>query len=571
MKKTLLLSALSFACLSQANVNAQEIKVANDVTIWANSSNGRWACSSTEGAAYFWDTQTTVPMVYNDQYYYIDGINNEGWAAGSIGDPGMEQPVLVSSEGEVKMLPIPEGSNMVTGSARNLTADGQLACGFLQPKVNAFDNVISAYPYIWEISGNEITAVALPFPEKDYTGRAPQGYYPLFISADKDRVIGRQIDFSGYGGLPIVWDKGSDGQWSYKLLGEDVVYLDGPDFPEWPEEPEDLDVSKYMTEEELNAYQTAYDEWIAGGYVGEMPAYEDFINDAEKKAQYLADKQAYDEAMNEYNTAVNAFQEVFFQRLSGTSFDLYSMAASDNGRYVGFSVAEASDDPWSTPTNPAIIDLENNDKYTVIQAGGNACIGSRITDNGDVVYRIPYAGTQYDPVDARIIMNGSSTSMTIPEYLAYCTDGKVNDQTFKDAGLAYTYTDYSTGEPVEVTDKILTGTVNVSANGLAFVGFGSDPNTFAIKSWAIDATEFAGVNNVKADSKRIVRSNLIADGKVQFLSEVVSATLYGLDGSMRMSINNPGSEMNLPNEKGMFILRTVTADGEQHADKIVLQ
>ena len=571
MKKTLLLSALSLACLSQVDAIAQKINVVDGVTIWTNSPNGRWACSSTEGTAYFWDTQTTVPMMYNDQPYAVDGINNDGWAAGSIGEPGAEKPILLSPDCEVKMLPIPEGSEMVYGSARNLTEDGQMVCGFLQPNVNAFDNVISAYPYIWEISGDNITATPLPYPEKDFTGRAPQGNYPLFISADKNRIIGRQIDFSGSAGVPIIWDKDSEGNWTYRTFGEDIVFKDGEEFPEWPDvEPKEPEAGNYMTEEELNAYQADYDEWVASGYVGEMPAYENYINDAEKKAQYLADKAAYEEAKYEYDVKVTVFLDIFFSRLSGTVFDLYSLSASDNGRYMGFTVKTSNEETMERFYNPAILDLNTNE-YKVLDGGGNACIGNRITDNGDVVYRIPYSGTQYDPVDARIIMNGSSTSMTIPEYLSLRTNGKVNDQTFIDAGLSYTYTDYTTGEPVEVTDKILTGTANVSANGLAFIGFGSDPNTFALKSWAIDATEFASVNSVKTDNERIIRTNLISDGKVEFLSEVESATLYGLDGSMRMSVNNPGSEMSMPNEKGVYILRSVTTDGTQHVDKIVLQ
>lgn len=49
-------------------------------------------------------------------------------------------------------------------------------------------NVTFTLPYVWEINGDQITCTALPYPEKDFTGRYPQGYHPLFVSTDKNRI-----------------------------------------------------------------------------------------------------------------------------------------------------------------------------------------------------------------------------------------------------------------------------------------------------------------------------------------------------------------------------------------------
>lgn len=556
----------------------QTIKKADNVTVYDISSNGKYACSSNDGTVVIWNTEEDNALTtFNDDYYYCDAISDNGTTAGSIGATGQELPVIISGD-KMTYLPMPTDHEWQYGEGRGISPDGTMVCGLLTlANVNVMSNATFTLPYVWEINGDQITCTALPYPEKDFTGRYPQGYHPLFVSADKNRILGRQIDYSGMAGAIVVWQRTAPGEpWSYTLLGEDLLYKNGPEFPAYPDEPESVDYTLYMTEDEIAAYNEAYQNWIAGGYVGEVPQREDFITDETRKAQYLEALTAYNAAVDEYNNELAAFDDVYYQRMTGYMLDLYSMSSSFNGRYVGCTLqtTDMSDYFPTTITYPLYYDLDDNNKCYKLEEEQykNTGMSGHITDAGDVVVSIPAMASMYDPRNSYVIPAGKDQLQILYSYLSDKTGGKVNRQTFVDAGMAYSWTDYSTGEPTEVTDSVLVGSALLSADGMSAAGFSTDPSTFMFSSWAINGGSTTGIHTAAVKgTEKVLRTNVIEDGTIEYVADAASAMIYDMSGAVVFSGRVQNGIIAAPTKSGMYLLRTRLNDGSLITDKIIVK
>ena len=556
----------------------QTIKKADNVAMFNISSNGKYACSSNEGTVVIWNTEEDNALTtFNDDYYYGDAISDDGTVAGSIGVTGQEKPVIISGD-KITNLPMPSDITWSYGSGRGISPDGTMVCGHLtRGDVNIMDNVTFTLPYVWEINGDQITCTALPYPEKDFTGRYPHGYHPLFVSTDKNRILGRQIDYSGLAGAIVVWQRTAPGEpWSYTLLGEDLIYKDGPAFPAFPEEPEAIDYTQYMTEDEIAAYNEAFQEWTNNGHVGESPKREDFITDETRKAQYLEALTAYNAAVDEYSKAIDAFNEVYYQRMTGSSLDLYSMSGSFNGRYVGCTLqtVDMSDYFPTTITYPLYYDLNDNNKCYKLEKDQykNTGMAGHITDAGDLVISNPAMASIYDPRNSYVVPAGKDQPEMFYTYLSDKTGGKVNRQTFVDAGMAYSWTDYSTGEPTEVTDSVLVGSALLSADGMNAMGFSTNPSTFTFSSWAINGGSTTGIHSAAVKgTEKVLRTNVIEDGTIEYVADAASAMIYDMSGAVVFSGRVQNGSIAAPTKSGMYLLRTKLNDGSLTTDKIIVK
>lgn len=575
VKHLLLFSLLAIPFVTSTG---QTIKKADNVAMYNISSNGKYACSSNEGTVVIWNTEEDNALTtFNDNYYYCDAISDDGTVTGSIGATGQEQPALFSAD-KITYLPMPTDHEWQYGSGRGISPDGTMICGLLTlNNVNVMDNVTFTLPYVWEINGDQITCTALPYPEKDFTGRYPQGYHPLYVSTDKNRILGRQIDYSGMAGAIVVWQRTAPGEpWTYTLLGEDVIYKDGPDFPEYPEEPQAIDYTQYMTEEEIAAYNEAFQEWASNGYTGESPKREDFITDDTRKSQYLDALTAYNAAADEYSKEIDAFNNVFYERMTGYSLDLYSMSSSFNGRYVGCTLqaTDMSDYFPTTITYPLYYDLDDNNKCYKLEEEQykNTGMAGRITDAGDVVISCPASASIYDPRNSFVIPAGKNQPELFYTYLSDKTGGKVNRQTFVDAGMAYSWTDYSTGEPTEVTDSVLVGSAQLSADGMNAMGFSTDPSTFIFSSWAINGGSTTGIHSATVKgTEQVLRTNVIENGTIEYIADAVSAMIYDMSGAVVFCGKLQGNSIPAPAKSGLYLLRTKLSDGSLTTDKIIVK
>jgi len=578
MIKQLLFTSLLLAPCAQSM--AQSIKKADNVTMYSISQDGRYACSANDGAVVLWNTEKDNNFTMLDnEYYYCDGVSNNGIMAGSVGTAGSELPALISADG-ITYLPMPEDTEWSYGSARGISSDGTFVCGLLSSAgFGMTGNVTTVKPFVWEIDGDNITCTALPYPEKDFTGRCPQGYHALMVSESKNRILGRQIDYSGFGGALVVWDRTAPGEpWTCTVLGEDILYNDGPDFPEYPESPQSVDYKEYMTEDEIAAYDQAYQDWMYGGFVGDAPKREDFITDETRKSQYAEAMEEYNKAMEEYNAKYEAFNEVYNQRRSEYSLDLYSFSGSFNGRYIGCTM-QTMDFSTGWPTTisyPCYYDIDDNFKFVSLMDDKYKDTGmsGRITDNGDLVVSIPARATMFDPRTSYIIPANEDKLVTIYDFMNKTNEGKVDRQTFVDGGLQFSWEGYDpeTFEPMEITDSVLVGATFISASGKNAVGFTVDPTTFRISSWALNSFTTTGINTVKTGkAEAVLRSSVIENGLIEFVADVDNAALFDLSGAALYNGKPQGSSMAAPAQEGIYILKTKLKNGAVRTDKIVVR
>lgn len=548
--------------------------------MYSISQDGRYACSANEGTVVLWNTEKDNNFtILDNEYYYCDGVSNNGIMAGSVGTTGSELPALISADG-VTYLPMPEDREWSYGSARGISSDGKFVCGLLSDaSVNIMDNATGIIPVVWEIDGDNITCTILPYPEKDFTGRAPQGHHPLFVSEDKNCVIGRQIDYSGMAGLITVWKRTAQGEpWTCTVLGEDVVYKDGPDFPEYPESPKEVNYKDYMTEDEIAAYEQAFNDWCNNGYVGESPKRENFITDNTRKEQYLAAVEAYNTAMEEFNKKYQEFFDVYQQRVTDYSFDTYSLSASFNGRYAGCTMylMDFSDIFPTQISYPCYFDLGDNNKFVSLESDkyANTGLSARITDNGDLVISKPAMASMYDARNSYVIPAGEEDYINVYDFLSRKNNGNVNRQTFVDAGLEFSWQGYDmeTYQPIEITDSVLVGATFISADGTNAVGFTSNPTNFQLMSWALNSYTSTGINTAKVNkAEAVLRSNIIENGVIEFVADVENAALFDLSGAALYSGKPQGSSIAAPAQEGIYILKAKLKNGAVRTDKIVVR
>lgn len=578
MIKQLLFSSLLLVPCAQSM--AQSIKKADNVTMYNLSENGKYACASKEGIATLWNTEKDNELTtFNDDYYYCDCVSNDGLMAGSIGAMGKEKPIVYTAE-KIIYLPMPEDRVWAYGSARGISSDGKMVCGLLSDgSVNIMDNVTAIIPFVWEFDGDNITCTELPYPEKDFTGRYPQGFHPLIVSEDKNCILGREIDYSGMSGVFIVWNRTAPGEpWTYKILGEDIIYKDGPEFPEFPDEPQKVNYEDYMTEEELEAYNKAYDDWWNGEILGDAPEASDYINDPEKKEAYIEAYNKYQQEQSEYTKQVFAFMDIYYQRRTDYTFNVYSFSGSCNGRYVGCTL-EKSDTSTGFPQPvyyPCYYDLEN-DKFISLEEDQykNYGIGVRITDNGDVVISNPAKAVQYNARNSFVIPAGQDKAVPVYEFLGSKNDGKINRQTFVDAGFEFSWEGYDpeTYDPIEIKDSLLVGTAMLSADGKNAVGFNTDPSTLLYGCWALNNFVSTGITSAKVNNntEAVLRSNVIENGTIEFVADVEKATLFDLNGAKLYSCTPAGNSMTVPANKGIYVLMSKLKNGTVRTDKIIIK
>lgn len=577
IRQLLFSSLLLMPCVQSM---AQSIKKAENVTVYSVSQNGKYACASNEGVAILWNTENDNNITtFDDQYYYCDCVSNDGVMAGAVGPTGEEKPILFTND-KITYLPMPEDKTWSYGSARGISSDGKMVCGLLSDaSIDVMDNATSILPFVWEIDGDNITCTELPFPEKDFTGRCPQGYHPLMVSESKNRILGRQIDYSGMGGALIVWNRTAPGEpWTCTVLGEEIIYKDGPDFPEYPEEPKNVDYKEYMTEEEINAYTDAYNDWWNNGFVGDQPDRKDFITDPTRKAEYTEAMDKYNEAYKEYQAGLAAFNEVYSQRMTDYSLDLYSFSGSFNGRYVGctLNLLDFSTGFPMSVSYPCYYDLDDDNKFISLEESQykNTGMGGRITDNGDIVISIPARASMYDARSSYIVPAGGNKAVNVYDFLGEKNDGKVSRQTFVDAGMQFSWEGYDmeTYQPVEITDSVLVGTVMLSADGKNAVGFTTNPTTYTFSSWALNSFETTGITTARTDNtEAVLRSNVIENGMIEFVADVEKATLFDLSGATLFSGRPVGNCMTVPAKNGIYVLQSKLKNGAVRTDKIVVR
>lgn len=400
MKKTLLLFGSMLA--ASFNTSAQTLNFFEEMQISKMSKDGKilLATDYEHNLSIYnanTDEYTFVMSDYNpDVDYYSPSVNLGFGRAFDNANRFVcsydECTPAIYDNGKWVMLPIDEAVHQAGhfNSADDITPDGKRICGGVAPSTMTLGDKIMMVPVIWDqnADGSYGMYKVLPYPELDFTGRVPQYITARAISENGKVIVGQIVDYSGFYPLPIVYRENADGEWTYEIIGGDLVYNPETVWPEWPVEPVAPNPVDYMTDAEKAAYDQAvadHDAAVDAYWNGEIADYPEDVNPADyitDPAQYNTDRAAYDEAYEAYNIAINNFFDVLYDPsvTTGANYQFNDVFLSADGKYyVSTIISEGEADPmsWFPKSNfsPIRFDLTDN-SYVVspLTDAGPTCV-----------------------------------------------------------------------------------------------------------------------------------------------------------------------------------------------------
>ena len=353
MKKLLLLTGLSAINLAAA-AEVPEPKMIEDALISSISPNGQYAVS--EGASGLrifnlttGEEYTQLNVSEEDEFFTGDGscVSNNGIVIGSKQDSPYP---YYWKDGEWHTLPIPSDAR-TSNFARAISADGSRMCGTLRiAGMGGEGDALMVVPCVWNADGDGYAMpVRLPYPEYDYSGRIPQYITAIDISADGKVVVGQIRDAQGILNYPIIYREDENGEWSYEIPREDLINPDklepvpfpggGPVMPQF---------ESFMTQEEIDAYNVDFQEYLDSGCTIPCPEYWEYMAPDEIAA--------YNQAADEYNKEAMAYNEKYeawaeFMMgvlLSSPDYAFNQVRISADGKTIGCTVqVEGEKDPMT--------------------------------------------------------------------------------------------------------------------------------------------------------------------------------------------------------------------------------
>ncbi len=424
--RKILLSGLAALALSASATNPQ---VYEDWQIVSLSPNGEWAISVLYGRLWLLNTNTGeytsfVPDEDDWETSYEEGtgncVSNSGRFVGSTN--GNNAMWCDGGEWHALQVPKPE----VTNGSNGITPDNLRICGSIGTMQITLEDtdVPMNVPGYWDLlpDGTYSDVRELPYPALDWTGRVPQ-YVTASIISDDGRVIAGQVrDYSGTVSLPIIFSQDDEGNWSYKVYGEDLVNPNHVKLPPYPgEAPMSPEMKDFMTEEELAAYNAALEEWNASGeYNWETyPNMEDYLSEAGKEA-YDAAMEKYNLEFSEWSNQYNAFSAVFEQIMSeGMQFEFNMVFLSPDGKKVaaGGKKEVADENSWRGFTIyycPVLFDVATGESkvYDYEQNIALSAISGDYTLLGSCLNSQTYG------YEARIALPGDNAFTPLQDYIA---------------------------------------------------------------------------------------------------------------------------------------------------------
>lgn len=346
MKKHLLVMSMVMAAMT-ANAQTRPVATISTPTtlqapLYCVSANGKYAAGDF-GAVSLLDLETGEETVFYDaanEGSSAKGVTNDGTIVGQFGvDLSAPGAVLKKGADSWTILPVPEevgeGGEFCP---QGVTPDGKYIAGY------CYDMNKGMYvPLMWNLQddgsyGTEL----LPYPETDLWGMQPQMTVLYGLSNDGTKAYGKMVDFTGFCTLGILYTKGEDGTWTYRLLGEDwLIKNEGAENP------------------------------------GPQPQMEDYVTAEPGTDEYWQQVQDFDFLMMDWNIAAEAYAKISTSPSSQIQVNQNSM--SGNGKWM----------VMATPDAARRYNIEDG-TYVEISgsAGQTAC---SVTDNGDVMMASPLA------------------------------------------------------------------------------------------------------------------------------------------------------------------------------------
>ncbi len=573
MKKVLLLSAV--AAMSAAAVNAIEPQVLENVTINRLSPDGHIGVSDMYGAVTIFDFANDVTYEYGmdettgASYATGNGnsISSTGIVVGSFGDT---TPAYWEN-GEWKMLPVGEVNGVYC--ANGVSADGSVICGYV-PSATTGETLY--LPAIWtrNADGTYGDYKILPYPTKDFTGRAPQNILAICVSDDGKTVAGQVVDYQGFMIQPIVFRLNDKDEWEYELIHPELINVSNTEFPEWKDEPYNPVPKDFMTPENKEAYEEAYQVYVDSWYDETLKP---------NPADYMTPEEiaAFNEAADIYNEWVALVGEMSLaiqdlQDNGAAMFEQNNVFLSANGKYYATTAClfEPSEDGWPVEKYvPYLFDLETNE-YKQYPYDSNI-VTSFVSDNGDLL-----AATKMDmwtvaPTQGYILKKGEDAFMPLVDYLAYspATVDWMKENMSHDGVATGEYDEE--GSLILEDNYMITG-VPTASSDMSIIATWTKSDLWDIENWEKPAAYSYLLTpglNPTGIALPVGGANLaiaIVDGAIMLNGDAVSVAVYDLNGRLVMNVANPGTKVETTLASGFYIVKAVAANGEAVTVKAAL-
>ncbi len=434
MKKFLLLTGLS-AISFLAVVDAAEPLVIEDALISEISPNGKYGVSQGLAGLRIFNIET------GEEYSSRGATGYETYDAGQGKCVSNDGIVVGSSEdsapyywkdGVWHQLPLPP-SALSSNHAQAITADGSRICGIIGvANMSLSDDALMTAPCVWNADGDGYgLPVMLPHPDLDFAGRVPMYVTAVDMSEDGKVVIGQVVDATGMMNYPILYKENEKGEWSYEIPYENLINPDKLEPVPFPGEgPAMPQCESFMTPDEIDAYQQAYQEYVDSNYQLPYPEYAWFMTIDEIKA--------YNEAVDVYNEKAIVYNEKWYAWMdfmqavmdSSPGYVFNSERISPDGKTYGCTVQEVGErDPmaWFQPVENTVwmFDLDA-DKVTKYEKDGD--LNMYYIANGGIGIATTLAGTASN---SYVLQDGETIDMLTwmksknPTYASWMEDNMI--------------------------------------------------------------------------------------------------------------------------------------------------
>lgn len=576
MKKIRIAIALA-ALTAVGSASALEPTIYYNQAFSSVSANGQWVVGAIDaGAISILNLSTGKSWKYYSNggainYFVGMGkvVSNNGVVIGAT----KSDNACYWENGQWKDLSVPRPDYV--NNTGSITPDGSVICGGVGLSPMSIDATeVMLGPAVWyrQPDGSYGDAVRLPYPKEDFSGRLPQYVTAVAISDDGKVVSGQIVDYTGFVVQPIVYICDDNGNWQYKLFGESLINPGEIQFPEWPGDfPEDILMPTpewYMTQEQIDAFMEAFEEW---DNTGTPPLYQDFMT-PEQIAEYNRDMEEYLSIAGPWNEKYEAFMEVYYNIIRGGSSFLYNNERlSPDGKYYLTTVQMKFPGSSRATAMPLVFDIATGD-YQYYDVGINLVISDMTED---------YTILAYTPAPGADI--GTRTAYLFPQMRNELTDlydfmGEIDpslsswmlDNMLREVAVGVTpneviITDEQlcSGVPVATPDL---GLIVTSNSTLSWMDFFEGETISFIMPTGMGTSGITVIPEAKT-----AEVAMLAGGVLHVSGNVGFVEIYDLSGRKVFSIQKPAEgTVNTGVEKGIYIIRYTDGNGESHESKVMV-
>nr|MBD5376715.1 hypothetical protein [Bacteroides sp.] len=579
MKKCLLCAGVAAMAASASAAPFTQPKLFDDANLQHVSNDGRY------GAFEDFGNVVVIDLATGERHEFFEGeggtyglgnygnsFSNTGILVGTI--TGDDAAYLDLNKWEwVQLLTDVDG---VYG-AQIVTPDGQLIGGYMANSdivANRDDNTMYV-PTVWNFDGAKFgKPEVLPYPRTDMSGRIPQWVMVNTVSVDGKVLGGQILDALGAVCQPIYWTRNGEGKWEYTVFGDEFINPEKVQFPKWQDSPAAPNPGAYMTNQQIDDYNIAYDKAMNGE--GDFPQYKDFM-DADKYEAYM-------EACNAYYddpawVAQNEWYEAYEQFLSsGMIMSQNQNYLNDNVYVANIEMDDPDGDPWSwfpqVLNKVAIYDFASKTWSVVDNVKNLSALGL----GGDNTV-LAYAQDELSNANlAYVIKPGATEAITLsdwvseinPEYAEWIKENLsmdlvVTDEIYNEETQEYEWVDRV------IEDYLVTGQAYTAPSMNVVVGYNyyTDPDTYQsiFSSYALPLDRNASIEGVATVNDAMIEVMAMRGGKVRVNGDAKLLQVIDLQGRVMFEAVNPAAEVETGVDGGLYIVKAVAADGSESVVK----